>query len=79
MILITAALYNRTDERADAVTPLPMMAATSANFGRVGAAALMMAMRNCLSAASSQTILFPSDCPEGMAAYVTSWGRWVGR
>lgn len=80
MILITAGLYNRTDERADAVTPLPMMAATSANFGRVGAAALMMAMRNCLSAASSQTILFPSDCPEGMAAYVTFWvGGWAGR
>lgn len=80
MILITASLYNRTDERADAVTPLPMMAATSANFGRVGAAALMMAMRNCLSAASSQTILFPSESPEGMVACVTFWvGGQAGR
>jgi hypothetical protein len=45
-----------------------MLAATSANFGSVGAAALIIAIRNWRSAASSQTILLPSDWPEGILA-----------
>ena len=50
----------------DALTPSPMIVATSPQAGRAGLAALMMAIRNCLSAASSHVIFGLSQTPEGM-------------
>ena len=65
--------------RVDALTPSPMIVATSPQAGRAGLAALMMAIRNCLSAASSHVIFGLSQTPEGMMDLVRcNEGRRIG-